>query len=111
MIYAILAKYDYTQPTIKTFSQKGVKWLHEIELTRVDRMSMDAYLESIAMTKKQNAFEVEIAAISNNDKQTRLLMTIPGINYDHSINNTFRNKILIICNSRETSLSWESNSI
>ena len=23
MIYAILAKYDYTQPTIKTFSQKG----------------------------------------------------------------------------------------
>lgn len=82
MIYAILAKYDYTQPTTNLFTQQGIKWLHEIELTRVDRMSMDAYLDSIEITKKQiDTFEVEIATISNKDKQTRLLMTIPGINY------------------------------
>lgn len=82
MIYAILAKYDYTQPTIKTFSQKGIKWLHEINLTEVDRMAMNAYLQNIDMNQRQiDAFEAKIAAISNKDERTRLIMTIPGINY------------------------------
>jgi len=82
MIYAILAKYDYTQPTIKTFSQKGIQWLHEINLTEVDRMAMDAYLENIEITQKQiDTFETKIAAISNEDTRTRLLMSMPGINY------------------------------
>ncbi len=82
MIYAILAKYDYTQLTIKTFSQKGIKWLHEINLTEIDRMAMDAYLEDIEMNQKQiDTFETKIAAISNEDSRTRLIMTIPGISY------------------------------
>ena len=82
MIYAILAKYDYTQPTIKTFSQKGIRWLHEISLTEVDRMAMDAYLENIEMNQKQiDTFETKIAAISNEDERARLVMTMPGISY------------------------------
>ncbi len=66
----------------KTFSQKGVRWLHEINLSEVDRMAMDAYLDSIDMMQKQiNTIEIKIATISNEDEKTRLLMTIPGINY------------------------------
>jgi len=80
-IYAILAKYDYTVPT-KTFSKKRLQWLHEITLSEIDRMAMNAYVESIEMTQKQvNTFETKIAEISNEDSRTRLLMTIPGINY------------------------------
>lgn len=82
IIHAILAKYDYTQPTIKTFSQKGIKWLKEIKLTETDRMAMNAYLDNIEMTQRQiDEFETKIAAISNEDERTRLIMTIPGINY------------------------------
>ena len=41
---------------------------------------MDAYLDTIDMTQKQiNTIEIKIAG--NEDEKTRLLMTIPGINY------------------------------
>ena len=57
-------------------------WLHEINLTEVDRMAMDAYLENINMNQKQTGtFETKIATISNEDERTRLVMTIPGISY------------------------------
>lgn len=69
MIYAILAKYDYTAPTAKPFSQKGIKWLHEITLTEVDRIAMNAYLQNIEMNQRQiDTFETKIASISNEDK-------------------------------------------
>ncbi len=54
----------------------------EINLTEVDRMAMDAYLENINMNQKQTGtFETKIATISNEDERTRLVMTIPGISY------------------------------
>ncbi len=82
MVYAILAKYEHVSPTQKIFSKKGMQCLHEIKLSYTDRMAMNAYLENIEMTQRQvNAFETRIAATSNDDDRTRLLMTIPGINY------------------------------
>jgi len=82
MIYAILAKYDYTKPTNQTFSKKGIEWMKTIVLSEIDRMSMDAYLQNIIMNQKQiDIFEAKIAAISNEDERTRLLMSIPGISY------------------------------
>ncbi len=48
----------------KTFSQKGVRWLHEINLSEVDRMAMDAYLDTTDMTQKQiNTIEIKIAVM------------------------------------------------
>ena len=82
MIYAILAKYDYTKPTQQAFSKKGMKWMEAIALSEIDRMAVDAYLEAIKTTQKQiDALEKKIASISNEDKRTRLLMTVPGISY------------------------------
>ncbi len=82
MIYAILAKYDYTKPTNQTFSKKGIEWMKTIVLSEIDRMSMDAYLQNIIMNQKQiDIFEAKIATISNEDQRARLIMSIPGINY------------------------------
>ncbi len=48
----------------KTFSQKGVRWLHEINLSEVDRMAMDAYLDTIDMPQKQiSTIETKMAAM------------------------------------------------
>lgn len=37
-IHAILAKYEHRCPVTKTFSDKGIQWLKEIELSWIDRM-------------------------------------------------------------------------
>lgn len=81
-IHAILAKYDYIPPAQQTFSQKGIKWLRQIELSEIDRMTTDAYLDEIDIISKQvEEFTTKIASISSADDRTRLLMTIPGIDY------------------------------
>jgi transposase len=81
-VHSILAKYEYQSPTYKTFSNKGIKWLKEIELSETDRMAMDAYLGTIETTQKQiDTLESKMATLSKDDQRIRLLMTIPGINY------------------------------
>ena len=80
--HAVLAKYDYKCPYRDVFSQGGMQWLDQIEVSEVDRMILDMCKDEIAIAQKHIlAFESKIAAISSKDLRTRLLMTIPGIGY------------------------------
>lgn len=81
-IHAILSKYDYIPPVQQTFSRKGIKWLQQIQLSEMDRIAADAYLEQIQIISKQiDTLDARIASISSADDRARLLMTIPGIDY------------------------------
>jgi len=80
-IHAIIAKYDYKQPT-KGFSKKMAAWIHEIDVSEFDRMALDVHSESIETIKKQiDAFERKIVEIGIKDERVKLIMTIPGISY------------------------------
>jgi transposase len=46
-VHAILAKYDYSCPTNDIFSQKAIQWLKTVELSWIDRMAVDAYVETM----------------------------------------------------------------
>ena len=81
-IHAILAKYEHQCTVTKTFSDKGMQWLRTIELSWIDRMAMDSYLDTLCTIDKQiEAFTAKIASVSKDDPRVRLLMTIPGIDY------------------------------
>ncbi|MDE1877313.1 MAG: IS110 family transposase, partial [Thaumarchaeota archaeon] len=81
-IHAILAKYEHQCPVAKTFSDKGVQWLRTIEISWIDRMTMNSYLDTLCTIDKQiEAFTAKIASVSKDDPRVRLLMTIPGIDY------------------------------
>jgi transposase len=81
-VHAILAKYDYSCPTNDIFSQKAIQWLKTVELSWIDRMAVDAYLETMFGIEKQiKIFTAKIASISKDDERVKLLMTIPGIDY------------------------------
>ncbi|HXG74109.1 MAG TPA: IS110 family transposase [Candidatus Nitrosotenuis sp.] len=80
-IHAILAKYEHN-PSCNIFSKKGIIRLRGIDLSEIDRMTMNSYIDGMELLQKQiDTFESQIAAISKDDQRTRLLMTIPGINY------------------------------
>jgi transposase len=81
-IHAILAKYEHRCPLKDPFSGKGIVWLRGIELSEIDRMAMNSYLDGIEMLQKQiGTFESRIASISKEDQRIKLLLTIPGISY------------------------------
>jgi transposase len=64
------------------FSQKAIQWLKTVDLSWIDRMALDAYLETLCGIEKQiKIFTAKIASISKEDERVRLLMTIPGIDY------------------------------
>lgn len=44
-VHAILAKYDYSRPINDIFSQKAIQWLKTVDLSWIDRMAVDAYVE------------------------------------------------------------------
>ena len=54
-VHAILAKYDYSCPTNDIFSQRAIQWFNTIELSWIDRMAVDAYIETMFGIEKQIA--------------------------------------------------------
>jgi len=51
--HSILAKYNHTSPCQKLFSKQGLEWLKTIELTPVDRLLLDANLQTLATLNNQ----------------------------------------------------------
>ena len=63
-------------------SDKGTEWLKTIDLSWIDRMVVDAYLDALVAIQKQiGIFTAKIAFVSKEDQRVKLLMTIPGIDY------------------------------
>ena len=81
-VHALLAKYEYQCPVSHIFSNKGTEWLKTIDLSWIDRMAVDAYLDALVAIQKQiEIFTAKIAFVSKEDQRVKLLMTIPGIDY------------------------------
>ena len=81
-VHAILAKYEFESPVTDLFCIKGIEWLRRIELSWIDRMAMDAYIDTLNTFDAQiERFTAKIASISREDDRVKMLMTIPGIDY------------------------------
>ncbi len=81
-VHAILAKYEHESPVIDIFSIKGIEWLRRIELSWIDRMAMDSYIDTLNTLDEQiEKFTVKIASVAMEDDRVKLLMTISGIDY------------------------------
>lgn len=83
-VHAVLAKYEYEDesPVTDLFCIKGIEWLRTIELSWIDRMAMDAYIDALQTFDRQiEFFTAKIASISMEDDRVKLLMTIPGVDY------------------------------
>jgi len=52
-VHAILAKYDYSCPTNDIFSQKNNTMAKTVDLSWIDRMAVDAYVETMFVIEKQ----------------------------------------------------------
>ena len=53
MIYAIIAKYDYDHTIKNIFIKVGLCMINELDLSDIDKMILDTYLENINTTKNQ----------------------------------------------------------
>ena len=81
-IEAILAKYPFTRPTGGLYAGAGLEWLRTIPVREMDRMAIDAHLESIkCLTEQVAKFDKKIAEVSMKKEETRLIMTMPGIGH------------------------------
>lgn len=81
-VRAILVKYGHRPPTTNIFSNRSLKWLEEIDVSRTDRKILDMYVESAKLhTIHIQSLEEDIAASCSNNRNARLLMTIPGISH------------------------------
>lgn len=66
-----------------TYSQiKAQNGSKPIDLSWIDRMAVDAYLDALVAIKEQiGIFTAKIAFVSKEDQRVKLLVTIPGIDY------------------------------
>ncbi|MEM3098835.1 MAG: transposase, partial [Nitrososphaerales archaeon] len=69
-------------PVTDIFSLAGIEWLRSIELSWIDRMAMDAYIDTLNTLDEQiEKFTAKTASIAKEGDRVRLLMTIPSIDY------------------------------
>ncbi|MDG6930159.1 MAG: IS110 family transposase, partial [Nitrososphaerota archaeon] len=81
-VISIVDKYRYKSPFTDMFSNSGIKWLKAINVSWADRMAIDSLLAVIAQLNEEiQKFDNKIASIAVEDSNTRLLMTMPGINF------------------------------
>ena len=81
-ITAIMAKYDARPPVLGKFTKKGFEWLKTVDVSDIDRIAIDCYLEQLALLRKQIAsLEKEMARICIKDERVEILMSMPGIGF------------------------------
>lgn len=82
-VHSILDKYEFTPYEHEPFSKRGMNWLKSIDfLSWSDKLAMDSYIAIIENLDMQiELFTKKIASIAVRDDETKLLMTMPGIDY------------------------------
>ena len=81
-ITATMVKYDYKSPTKNKFGRQGIESLRNADVSKIDKMSLNARLDMIEMAARHRSeFEGEIARICEDDPRAKLLMTVPGISH------------------------------
>ena len=81
-IHAIVARYPYKRPSCGLFTDGGLEWLQNLDLSETDRLGVDTHLAKLVFLRGRIAkYEKRIAEIARDDPRARLLMTIPGIGH------------------------------
>ena len=82
-IHAILAMHGIAIDESDIFGKRGMRKIEEAisKMTAAENIVMSDMLEKIIeLNRRRQMIEDEIARISNNNEEAKLLMTIPGIN-------------------------------
>jgi transposase len=82
-VRSILDKYEFTRYEYEPFSKRGINWLKSVDfLSWSDKLAMDSNVAIIELLDMQiEVFTKKIASIVVGDDKTKLLMTVPGIDY------------------------------
>jgi len=81
-IHSILEKYDYKHDFSDLFGKAGREWLRKIEVSTIDRLSIDSYLNAINSFDEQlDNIERKMAEYSFQSEDVRMLMSITGIDF------------------------------
>ena len=85
-IRSALAQRLIEPPMAVLFTRAGLAWLQALPLPAEERVMVDSYvrvLESIEKELKQ--LDHQLCVLAHDDKQARLLMTLPGVSYETAL--------------------------
>jgi transposase len=79
-IHGVLTGLLIEPPEVGLFSQQGIAWVREVGLPEDARRTVDRYLRLLEEIDKELAeLDAELAKLAHQDKQVKLLMTLPGV--------------------------------
>jgi transposase len=68
------------KPPMDIFTNKGLRWLREVELSHLQRLQMDNLLNLFESIKAADeAAKIELESIAKKEKNVQLLLSIPGV--------------------------------
>jgi transposase len=81
-IHALLLRHGIEYEFSDVFGKAGIKYLYSLDLPECDRFELDNYVKTIEfLTERVNETQERVEEYANHSPQSRLLMTIPGIDY------------------------------
>jgi len=81
-IHSILEKCDYKHDFSDLFGKAGTEWLRSIEISTIDRLSIDSYLNAIySLDEQLDNIERTMAQYSFQSEDVKMLMSITGIDF------------------------------
>jgi transposase len=81
-IHALLLRHGIEHEFSDVFGKAGIKYLYSLDLPACDRFELDNYIKTVEfLTEKISETQERVEEYANHSPQSRLLMTIPGIDY------------------------------
>lgn len=81
-IHALLLRHGIEYEHSDVFGKAGIKYLYSLDLPMCDRFELDNYAKTIEfLTGRVKDTQERVEEFANHSPQSRLLMTIPGIDY------------------------------
>lgn len=81
-IHALLTLNGVENEFSDLFGEKGMRFLEKVKLPQSAQMALDSSLREIGFLREEiESVDVKLAGIAKDDKNVKLLMTIPGVDY------------------------------
>jgi transposase len=81
-IHALLDKHELTNTYTDLFGKQGFEWLHSLQLPTSDHEILQSSLRVVETLNEQiRIMDIQIAKDATSEEKTKLLMTMPGVDY------------------------------
>jgi transposase len=81
-IHALLDKHELTHNYTDLFGKQSLEWLHNLQLPTPDQQILQSSLQVVeTLTEQIRSMDLQIAKDATSEEKTKLLMTMPGVDY------------------------------